>query len=164
MTTGNRAKGRNTHVSETWPNQNGVRMTGVMHVRPVQTRRKLGKVLKSRYFWIFPLDLLCLVMNIDKLWLSFFRYSTHGLLVGLIFLVDCPTEEVGLRLHHLTTKKRQVLTCVTVANVSALHDLRSSRQMSNFSILSLPSTHTSKIGISIPTGGSLPIGILAWKT
>ena len=29
-------------------------------------------------------------------------------MIGFIFLVDCPSEEVGLWLHHLTTKKRRV--------------------------------------------------------
>ena len=52
-------------------------------------------------------------------------------------------------------KKRQVLTCVTVADVSALHYLRSRRQMSNFS--SSVDTYFEDRHLD-PDGGSLPIG------
>ena len=114
-----------------------------------KTKTRKGKAVIFEFFKIYPWARL--EMNIDKPWSSFFRYLTHDQLVGFIFLVDCPSEEAGLWLH-LTTKKRQVLTCVTVANLSTLHDLRSRRQTSNFSFLFLPSTPTSKIGISIPTG------------
>ena len=93
---------------------------------------------QSCYFWIFPVDLFCLVMNIDKPWLSFFRYLTHDQLVGFIFLADCPSEEVGLWLHHLTTKKtpsfgmcncrkrlRTPRFTISTANVKLLYSLSS---------------------------------------